>query len=820
MKWKSMIGALVACVAVMWTGIVRAASGTHTLWYDEPATMWTEALPIGNGRLGAMIFGKPSSERLQLNEETIWAGSPNSNANAEAREYLPRVRQLVWDGKYREAQDMATAHVQSNTNNGMPYQTFGDLYIDFIGHGGYGDYRRELSLDSALAVTTYSVDGVVYRREYIASLVENVITVRLTASRKGMITCNVQLTSPHNDVTNVSEGDEIVLSGVTSTHEKQKGGVTFTGRVAARIDGAGTVLSRDGVLSIEGADTVVLYVTIATNFVSYADISGNDTIISEQRLRSAMVGDYVSMRRAHVERYKTFFDRVDLDLGDDEYAAVPTDERIRRFRQSGDLHLVETYFQFGRYLLICSSQPGTQPPTLQGLWNDKLFPRWDCKYTTNINLEMNYWPAETANLSELASPLFSLIEDVSETGRATAGTMYGADGWVLHHNTDLWRTTGAVDKAAAGLWPTGGAWLCQHVWEHFLFTGDYAFLRRMYPIMESSARFFNQIMVRHPDTGWWVICPSVSPENNHLYRSTVAAGVTMDTELVFDLFQHVVRASELLGVRSSLVDSLSEKLAFMPPLQTGRWGQLQEWLDDWDDPADTHRHVSHLYALFPGCQISPLRTPSLASAARMSLVHRGDKSTGWSMGWKVCLWARLLDGDHAWRLIGDQLTFVRANEDSGGTYSNLFDAHPPFQIDGNFGCTAGIVELLLQSHDGFVYLLPALPQALSAGRVSGLRARGGFEVAMEWSDNRLSRAVITSLLGGNLRVCSNVPLVGKGLTVASGTNENPLFWLPEGPRQQINSPAALDEMPSLPQTYVYDISTTAGETITISAADE
>ena len=428
---------------------------------------------------------------------------------------------------------------------------------------------------------------------------------------------------------------------------------------------------------------------------------------------------------------------------------------------------------------------------------------------------MNYWPAELTNLSELNAPLFKLIKDVSQTGRESARVMYGADGWVLHHNTDLWRVTGAIDKAPSGLWPTGGAWLSQHLWEHYLYTGDKTFLADAYPTMKEAARFLNQIMVRNPNNTNWMICPSLSPENEHPHHATTAAGVTMDNELIHDLFNHVIDASTILGKKEdkAFTDSLQNKLDGMLPLQTGRWGQLQEWKDDWDNPDDKHRHVSHLYALYPSNQISPFRTPQLTAAARTSLIHRGDPSTGWSMGWKVCLWSRLLDGNHALKLISDQLTLVRNEKKKGGTYPNLFDAHPPFQIDGNFGCTAGIGEMLLQSHDGFVYLLPALPDAWTEGSVSGLKARGGFEVSMEWKNNNIVKATVKSENGGNLRIRSSVPLAGKGLKEAKGENKNPLFKTPRDVRQTINFPEKIEQMPALKKTYLYDIATKKGQTV-------
>lgn len=798
----------------------------HTLWYDRPAMTWTQALPVGNGRLGGMVFGNPAVERVQLNEETIWAGQPNFTLNPRAKGALPRVRSLIAEGKYREAQNLADASIMpgANRNSGMPYQTFGDLYISMPGHGSYTGYRRELSLDSALSVVSYTVGGVSYRRETIATLGpgDNVVAVRLTASKPGMITFTACLTSPHHDVITRSEGGEVTLSGVTSRHEGLKSLVRFQGRMAADVSG-GTVTSSGGVISVSGADEAVVYVSIATNVKSYDDVSADEQERTRNGLRAAMAKGYAALREAHLGVFTGYMGRVKLDLGPDRFPSVPTDRRIAAFAATADPWLVATYFQFGRYLLICSSQPGTQPATLQGIWNDKMLPSWDSKYTTNINLEMNYWPAEPTNLTELSGPLFDLIGDLTVTGARTAREMYGADGWVLHHNTDLWRATWPIDRASAGMWMMGGAWLCRHIWEHYLYTADVQFLERYWPAMLGAATFFEQTMVREPRHGWLVVSPSVSPENSPRKGVPLNWGVTMDNQLLFELFHSVAAAGEALDAdpdQYSRFDALADSLA---PMQIGSWGQLQEWMDDWDNPDDHHRHVSHLYGLYPGSQISPYRTPELFAAARTSLEHRGDVSTGWSMGWKVCFWARLLDGDHAMKLITDQLTLspdtflvVGDVKQRGGTYPNMFDAHPPFQIDGNFGCTAGIAEMLLQSHDGFVYLLPALPSAWPDGSVSGLVARGGFVVDMAWKHGRLTRLAVHSRLGGNLRLRSAVPLKAKGLGRARGDNPNWLFALPATPAPLISEKAEV-AAPRLPKTYLYDLPTEPGQTYVIVA---
>lgn len=783
----------------------------YKLWYDQPAHVWTEALPLGNGRLGAMLYGNPAAEQLQLNEETIWAGRPNNNPSPEAREWLPKIRELVLAGKYKEAQDLCTAHVKSKTNQGMPYQPFGDLRLNFPGHTRYTNYYRELSLDSARAVVRYEVDGVRFQRETFTSFPDQVVITRVTASQPGKVTFNATMTSPHQDVIITSEGNDITLEGVSSLHEALKGKVQFQGRTTVKTRG-GVVTNRDGVLTVEHADEAIIYTSIGTNFNNYKDITGDYIARAKDYLAKAVGKDYADAKDRHVKYYEQFQNRTSLQLGEDRYADVPTDKRVENFKQTNDAFLVATYFKFGRYLLICSSQPGGQPANLQGIWNDKLFPSWDSKYTCNINLEMNYWPAEVTNLTDLNEPLFRLIREVSETGKESAQVMYGSDGWVLHHNTDIWRVTGAIDNAPSGMWASGGAWLCQHLWQHYLYTGDEEFLRKAYPILKGAALFFDQVMIKESTHGWLVMCPSNSPENTHAgsgNKATTAAGCTMDNQLVFDLWHAVIRSSEILGEDADYAAHLKSRLTELPPMQVGRWGQLQEWMFDWDNPDDQHRHVSHLYGLFPSNQISPYRTPELFDAARTSLIHRGDPSTGWSMGWKVCLWARLLDGDHAYKLITDQLTLVRNEKKKGGTYPNLFDAHPPFQIDGNFGCTAGIAEMLMQSYDGFIYLLPALPSVWKEGEVKGLVARGGFELDITWKEGKVSRLVVKSRLGGNCRLRSLNRLSGKGLSKARGENDNPLYAVDPVAAPLINKEAKLNPV-ELKKTYLYDLKTEPG----------
>ncbi|CAN7379625.1 glycoside hydrolase family 95 protein [Caulobacter sp. LjRoot300] len=747
---RSTLAALGASTALA-NAPARAATSKGSpprLWYRQPAREWVEALPVGSGKLGAMVFGGVAAERLQLNEDTLWAGGPYDPANPEALAALPEIRRLIDAGEYAKATQLAEAKFMGAPKRQMSYQTIGDLKLEFPGLAeAASDYVRDLDIDGAIATTTFTADGVRHVREVIASAPDGVIAVRLTASRKGAITVDLGFASPLKSKPVASvQGTALVLTGGNDSQQGVPAQLKFECRVEVRAKG-GRVAGQGGKLSVTGADEVLLLITAATSYRRYDDVSGDPTALNKAALARLAGKPWARLLADHQADHRVLFRRVGVDFGRTRADLLPTDERIKRSPTTDDPSLAALYFQYGRYLLIACSRPGSQPANLQGVWNDKTDAPWGSKYTININTEMNYWPAEPTNLPELVEPLIALVRDIAQTGTTTAKVMYGARGWVAHHNTDLWRATAPIDGAMYGVWPTGGAWLCKHVYDHYDYNRDRAYLARVYPLMKGSARFFLDTLVVDPKFGVLVTNPSLSPENDHGHGSSLVAGPTMDQAIVRDLFENCLKAETILGPDQAFVAELKAARDKLAPYRIGKDGQLQEWQEDWDaDAVDIHhRHVSHLYGLFPSDQIGIDTTPKLAAAARTSLLTRGDLATGWAIAWRLNLWARLSDGDHAHNVLKLLLGPER-------TYPNMFDAHPPFQIDGNFGGTSGMTEMVLQSRNDRIYLLPALPSAWPTGRMTGLRARGAVGVDVHWAGGKLTEAVLTASIDGRVTV--------------------------------------------------------------------
>lgn len=715
------------------------------LWYRQPAEAWTEALPVGNGRLGAMVFGGVARERLQLNEDTLFAGGPYDPSDPEALVALPRVRALIAAGKYAEAQALANEKMMARPLRMPSYQTVGDLVLTFGASAFAESYRRQLDLDSATAGVEYRQGGVLWTREVFASAVDQVIAVRIRTDRAGALNLRATFETPMPGQLRV-EDNTLILEGRNTSQEGLPAALRFEARARVLAVGGELVTSGDA-LTLHGADSAVLLIAIGTNYRRFDDVGGDPSETTRRQLDAAAAKGWSALSAAHVADHRKLFRRVSLDLGRTAASERPTDARIRNSPTTDDPQLAMLYFQYARYLLIASSRPGTQPANLQGLWNDKLSAPWGSKYTININTEMNYWPAEPANLAECVQPLVSMVRDLAVTGARTARVNYGARGWVAHHNTDLWRATAPIDGARWGMWPTGGAWLCKHLWDHYDYGRDNRYLAEVYPLMKGAAEFFLDTLVPDASGQYLVTSPSVSPENNHVDDVSICAGPAMDRQILRDLFAHCIEAARILRVDEQFREACVAARAKLPADRIGKAGQLQEWLEDWDmeAPEPDHRHVSHLYALFPSDQISLRQTPELAAAAKRSLELRGDLSTGWAIAWRINLWARLREAEHTHAVI-------RLLLDPSRTYPNMFDAHPPFQIDGNFGGANGILEMLVQCVGGEIELLPALPRAWSSGSVRGIRARGGFELDVSWREGTLHRAVLRSATGGVAQV--------------------------------------------------------------------